>query len=60
LTAKFPLVVIFLLIILYAIPTSAAILAMYILVTLLLALPSFLILYFAYPCLDWLVREIVT
>uniref|UniRef100_A0A1J3GW42 RING-type domain-containing protein n=1 Tax=Noccaea caerulescens TaxID=107243 RepID=A0A1J3GW42_NOCCA len=60
LTAKFPLVVIFLLIILYAIPASAAILAMYILVTLLLALPSFLILYFAYPCLDWLVREIVT
>lgn len=60
LTAKFPLVVIFLLIILYAIPTSAAILVMYILVTLLLALPSFLILYFAYPCLDWLVREIVT
>ncbi|XP_010425728.1 PREDICTED: uncharacterized protein LOC104710772 [Camelina sativa] len=60
LTAKFPLVVIFLLIILYAIPTSAAILAMYILVTILLALPSFLILYFAYPCLDWLVREIVT
>ncbi|KAL0737769.1 hypothetical protein Bca4012_013979 [Brassica carinata] len=60
LTAKFPLVVIVLLIILYAIPTSAAILAMYILVTLLLALPSFLILYFAYPCLDWLVREIVT
>ncbi|KAG2301437.1 hypothetical protein Bca52824_030088 [Brassica carinata] len=60
LTAKFPLVVMFLLIILYAIPTCAAILAMYILVTLLLALPSFLILYFAYPCLDWLVREIVT
>ncbi|CAH8327269.1 unnamed protein product [Eruca vesicaria subsp. sativa] len=60
LTAKFPLVVMFLLIILYAIPTCAAILVMYILVTLLLALPSFLILYFAYPCLDWLVREIVT
>ncbi|XP_010528380.1 PREDICTED: uncharacterized protein LOC104805495 [Tarenaya hassleriana] len=60
LTAKFPLVIIFLLIVLYAIPTSAAILALYILITLLLALPSFLILYFAYPCLDWLVREIVT
>ncbi|XP_010552616.1 PREDICTED: uncharacterized protein LOC104822946 [Tarenaya hassleriana] len=58
-TAKFPLVIIFLLIVLYAIPTSAAILALYILITLLLALPSFLILYFAYPCLDWLVREIV-
>ncbi|KAJ0245420.1 hypothetical protein HA466_0178980 [Hirschfeldia incana] len=60
LTAKFPLVVMFLLIVLYAVPTCAAILVMYILVTLLLALPSFLILYFAYPCLDWLVREIVT
>ncbi|XWS32932.1 hypothetical protein CRYUN_Cryun22dG0033200 [Craigia yunnanensis] len=60
LTAKFPLVVIFLLIILYAIPASAAILALYILITVLLALPSFLILYFAYPSLDWLVKEIIT
>ncbi|KAL5582215.1 hypothetical protein UlMin_014657 [Ulmus minor] len=60
LTAKFPLVVIFLLIVLYAIPASAAILALYILVTVLFALPSFLILYFAYPSLDWLVREIIT
>lgn len=60
LTAKFPLVIIFLMIILYAIPASAAILALYILVTLLFALPSFLILYFAYPSLDWLVREIIT
>lgn len=60
LTAKFPLVVILLLIILYAIPASAAILALYILVTVLFALPSFLILYFAYPSLDWLVREIIT
>ncbi|XP_041007807.1 uncharacterized protein LOC121252290 [Juglans microcarpa x Juglans regia] len=60
LTAKFPLVVIFLLIVLYAIPASAAILALYILVTVVFALPSFLILYFAYPSLDWLVREIIT
>ncbi|KAK3212605.1 hypothetical protein Dsin_017311 [Dipteronia sinensis] len=60
LTAKFPLVIIFLLIVVYAIPASAAILALYILVTILFALPSFLILYFAYPSLDWLVREIVT
>lgn len=59
LTAKFPLVIIFLLIVLYAIPASAAILALYILVTLLFALPSFLMLYFAYPSLDWLIREIV-
>ena len=60
LTAKFPLVIIFLLIVLYAIPASAAILALYILVTILFALPSFLILYFSYPSLDWLVREIIT
>ncbi|KAI6700518.1 hypothetical protein NL676_014842 [Syzygium grande] len=60
LTAKFPLVVIFLLIVLYAIPASAAILALYMLITVLFALPSFLILYFAYPSLDWLVREIIT
>ncbi|EEF36263.1 ubiquitin-protein ligase, putative [Ricinus communis] len=60
LTAKFPLVIIFLLIILYAIPASAAILALYILITVLFALPSFLILYFAYPSLDWLFREIIT
>ncbi|XP_027152841.1 uncharacterized protein LOC113752969 [Coffea eugenioides] len=60
LTAKFPLVVIFLLITLYAIPASAAILALYVLITVLFALPSFLILYFAYPSLDWLVREIIT
>ncbi|KAI4352514.1 hypothetical protein L6164_006757 [Bauhinia variegata] len=60
LTAKFPLVIIFLLIVLYAIPASAAILAVYILVTILFAFPSFLILYFAYPSLDWLVKEIIT
>lgn len=60
LTAKFPLVVIFLLIILYVIPACAAILALYILITVVFALPSFLLLYFAYPSLDWLVREIIT
>lgn len=59
-TAKFPLVIIFLLIILYAVPASAAILVLYVLVTILFALPSFLVLYFAYPSLDWLVREIIT
>ena len=60
LTAKFPLVVILLLIVLYAIPASAAILALYILITVLFALPSVLMLYFAYPSLDWLAREIIT
>uniref|UniRef100_A0A0A9CV05 RING-type domain-containing protein n=1 Tax=Arundo donax TaxID=35708 RepID=A0A0A9CV05_ARUDO len=57
-TAKFPLVIIFLLIVLYAVPASAAVLVLYVLVTFLFALPSFFILYFAYPTLDWLVREI--
>lgn len=60
LTAKFPLVFIFLLIVLYAIPASAIILAVYILITILFAVPSFLVLYFAYPSLDWLVREIIS
>ncbi|KAE8694167.1 T4P13.26 protein isoform 1 [Hibiscus syriacus] len=60
LVAKFPLVIIFLLIILYVIPASAAILALYILVTVIFALPSFIILYFAYPSLEWLVKEIIT
>ncbi|KAM7480070.1 hypothetical protein LguiA_028283 [Lonicera macranthoides] len=60
LTAKFPLVFMFLLIVLYAIPASAAILALYILITILFAVPSFLVLYFAYPSLDWLVREIIS
>ncbi|KAF7820497.1 Cdk-activating kinase assembly factor [Senna tora] len=60
LTAKFPLIIIFLMIVLYAIPASAAILALYILVTILFAFPSLLMLYFAYPSLEWLVREIIT
>ncbi|PSS07953.1 Low-density lipoprotein receptor class A domain-containing protein [Actinidia chinensis var. chinensis] len=59
LTAKFPLVIIFLVIVLYAIPASAAILALYLLITILFVVPSFLVLYFAYPSLDWLVREII-
>ncbi|KAM7266334.1 hypothetical protein ACFE04_004231 [Oxalis oulophora] len=58
LTAKFPFIIIFLLILLYAIPASTVILALYTLITLLFAIPSFLVLYFAYPSLDWLVREI--
>ncbi|TYH34194.1 hypothetical protein ES332_D13G111900v1 [Gossypium tomentosum] len=59
LTVKFPLIVIFLLMVLYAIPASAAVFALYILITVVFAVPSFLILYFAFPSLDWLVREII-
>ncbi|KAF5730177.1 hypothetical protein HS088_TW20G00549 [Tripterygium wilfordii] len=60
LTAKFPLMLVFLLIVLYAIPASAVVLALYIIITLIFAIPSFLVLYFAVPSLDWLVREMVT
>ncbi|XP_022738772.1 uncharacterized protein LOC111291361 [Durio zibethinus] len=60
LTAKFPLIVIFLLMVLYAIPASAAILALYILITVVFAVPSFLVLYSAFPSVDWLVREIIS
>ncbi|GAB2270046.1 hypothetical protein Dimus_004960 [Dionaea muscipula] len=58
-TAKLPLIVIFLVITLYAIPASVAILALFLIITVVFAIPSFLMLYFAYPCLDWLVREII-
>ncbi|KAI3467273.1 hypothetical protein Pfo_023936 [Paulownia fortunei] len=58
-TAKFPLVIL-LLIVIFAIPTSAAILMLYLVITILFALPAFLVLYFAYPALDWLGREIRT
>ncbi|XVF50052.1 hypothetical protein PTKIN_Ptkin04bG0063600 [Pterospermum kingtungense] len=60
LTAKFPLIVIFLSMVIYAIPASAAILALYILITVVFGVPSFLVLYFAFPSLDWLVREIIS
>ncbi|OVA07953.1 hypothetical protein BVC80_8731g3 [Macleaya cordata] len=59
LTAKFPVVAIFMMIVLYVIPASAAILVAYLLLTFLFALPSFLVLYFSYPILNWLVREII-
>ncbi|KAA8529372.1 hypothetical protein F0562_033829 [Nyssa sinensis] len=59
-TTKFPLVIVLLLIVIFVIPASAAILALYLLVTVLFAVPSFLVLYFAYPSLDWLVREIMS
>ncbi|PIN02460.1 hypothetical protein CDL12_25023 [Handroanthus impetiginosus] len=58
-TSKFPLVIL-LLVIIFSIPTSAAILMLYLLITILFALPAFLVLYFAYPALNWLGREIRT
>ncbi|XP_073301306.1 uncharacterized protein [Primulina huaijiensis] len=56
-TTKLPLVIL-LVIILFALPTSATILMLYLVITILFALPAFLVLYFAYPALDWLGREI--
>ncbi|KAL3654285.1 hypothetical protein CASFOL_003966 [Castilleja foliolosa] len=58
-TAKFPLVVL-LLIVVFAIPASGAVLMLYLVITVVFAIPSFLVLYFAYPALDWLGREIRT
>lgn len=59
LMAKFPMVAIFMVIVLYVIPASAAILVGYLLITFLFALPSFLVLYISYPILSWLVEEII-
>uniref|UniRef100_A0A7N0TN59 RING-type domain-containing protein n=1 Tax=Kalanchoe fedtschenkoi TaxID=63787 RepID=A0A7N0TN59_KALFE len=59
LTAKFSLIVMCLLILLYAIPVTATILLVYVLFTFLFAFPSLLVLYFAYPSLDWLIKEII-
>ncbi|CAK9165728.1 unnamed protein product [Ilex paraguariensis] len=59
-TAKFPMIILFLLIFIFAILSSVAILALYLLITVLVALPAFLVLYFAYPFLKWLAREITT
>jgi hypothetical protein len=59
-TAKLPLVLLFLFIVVYVLPFSTLVLALYCLVTVLFAVPSFLVVYFSYPSLDWLVRAIVT
>jgi hypothetical protein len=59
-TAKLPLVFLFLFIIFYVLPFSAFVLAVYAVVTVVFAVPSFLAVYFSYPSLDWLAREIVT
>ncbi|XVE53156.1 hypothetical protein DITRI_Ditri02bG0181400 [Diplodiscus trichospermus] len=56
--SKCPFVIIFLLIVFFAIPGSAVILLLYLLVTIVFAIPSFLVLYFAFPMLDRLIREI--
>lgn len=57
LSTKFPLVLVFVLIFTFALP-SAIILVLYFVITILFALPAFLVLYFAYPVLGWFAREI--
>ncbi|KAK4737021.1 hypothetical protein R3W88_000718 [Solanum pinnatisectum] len=59
-TSKFPLVLVLLLLVMFAIPSCAAVLALYLLITILFGLPSFLVLYFAYPACEWLIKEITT
>lgn len=59
-TSKFPFVIVFLLIAFCIVPGCAVILALYLLVTVVFAVPSFLVLYFSYPTLERLVREITS
>uniref|UniRef100_A0A2P2NYA1 Uncharacterized protein LOC101500598 n=1 Tax=Rhizophora mucronata TaxID=61149 RepID=A0A2P2NYA1_RHIMU len=59
-TSKFPFVIVFLLVLFLAIPVSAVVLVLYLLVTVMFAVPSFLVLYFACPTLARLVREIIS
>lgn len=56
----FPLAIFLLPIVLFAVSCSATILSFHLLVTVLFAIPSFLVLYFAYPILQRLVREITS
>ncbi|MBA0631933.1 hypothetical protein Godav_000758 [Gossypium davidsonii] len=60
LTTKFPLVIMLLLIVFFAIPGSVVILLLYLLVTVVFAVPSLLVMYFAFPMLNRLVREIAS
>ncbi|KAK4263543.1 hypothetical protein QN277_028937 [Acacia crassicarpa] len=58
--SKFPLVAILLLIAFFAVPVSAVIVSIYLLLTVVFAIPSCLVLYFAYPTLERLVKEIIS
>ncbi|KAK4760433.1 hypothetical protein SAY87_005326 [Trapa incisa] len=58
--SKFPLVIVFLLVLFFVVPGCALILVLYLLLTVLFSVPSFLVLYFAYPVLGWLVKEITS
>ena len=60
LAAKFPLVLILLVIAFLLVPGSLTVLVLCLLVTILLALPFILVLVFAYPTLGWFLREITS
>ncbi|GAA0153541.1 ubiquitin-protein ligase [Lithospermum erythrorhizon] len=60
LSVRIPLVFALVLFVFAVLPTSAVTLLLYLLITVLFGVPSFLVLYFAYPALDWLAREITT
>nr|PNR48268.1 hypothetical protein PHYPA_012743 [Physcomitrium patens] len=57
---RVPLVLLFLFILVYVLPFSTLVLAIYCIITVLFAVPSFLVVYFSYPSLDWLVRAIAS
>lgn len=60
LAAKFMLLLLVLFISFCILPFSMIVLVVYFLATLIFAFPSFLVVYFAFPSLSWLLREIVT
>eukprot|EP00250_Pteridium_aquilinum_P032992 c5070_g1_i2 orf=106-801(-) len=60
LVAKFMLLLLVLFILFCVLPFSMIVLMVYFVATLIFAFPSFLVVYFAFPSLSWLLREIVT
>lgn len=60
LMAKFMLLLLVMFILFCVLPFSTVILVVYFAATLIFAFPSFLAVYFAFPSLSWLLREIVT
>ncbi|MCO5553525.1 hypothetical protein L7F22_007047 [Adiantum nelumboides] len=60
LVVKFMLLLVVMFILFCVLPFSALVLMVYFVATLIFAFPSFLVVYFAFPSLSWLLREIVT
>ncbi|CAH9119830.1 unnamed protein product [Cuscuta europaea] len=56
--SRFPLVLVLVFMVIFTIPCSIVILMLYFAITILFAVPTSMVMYFAYPTLDWLVREI--